>query len=649
MTSPNQIPDRIADALRQFPPFSMFSEETVQALSKEARVQILVKDDLVWEEGDPPGTEVLFLARGRVEYYRAAEDQSELVDVRDVGDILGLSALHAGEPFRVTAKAVEDCVLYNLPWSKVKTLLEGNDQARYYVRRHMFWGTRVGRSVPTFGLETKEDGTSTLDAHVKGARVIEVRPLRLLLTCLAGTPIREAAQRMAEKRVPSILVVDDQRHPIGIATNTDLVRRVIAEGNDSSKPISTIMNSPVVTVAPQSSTTATILLMLHERIGQVCITEDGTPDSKALDVYTQKDLLSQSGHHPAGIMKEIRIAKTPARFRELCDDIEEVVRTYLEAGISAIILGQICAELFDELVARLLELAEDELAAEGITIPDVEWAWMAVGSDGRREQILRTDMDNAFVFASSGNEETDEKNRKLFVQLAERVVNRMVQAGFARCQGAVMASNPRWCRTDQEWTEELSNTKIFSEGGDTLLRALILYDMRHVAGNKQLVLDLRQTIFDVVGSTPTIQRGMAEMVVETPPPVNFWGKFVIEKKGSNEGEFDIKKRGMAPIRDAARLYALMNGLKRHYSTGGRWLELGSTDDAVAELARLANDGYDMLLRIRTLTGLRRGDNGRFIEPDHLTKLERAQLTNVFDVQRMVQDSIRNRFNLDLHR
>lgn len=649
MTSPNQIPDRIAHALRRFPPFSMFSEKIVQQLSRRARVQILVKDDHVWEEGDPPGDEVLFLARGRVEYYRKADDQSELVDVRDVGDILGLSALHAAEPYRVTAKVVEDCVLYNLPWEQVKPLLKGNDQARYYVRRHMFWGTRVGRSVPTFGLETKEDGSSTLDAHVKGAGVIEVRPLRHLLTCLPETSIRQAAKKMAEKRVPSMLVVDDQRHPIGIATNTDLVRRVIAEDNDSSLPISQIMNSPVVTVAPQASTTATILQMLHERIGQVCVTEDGTPDSQALDVYTQKDLLSQSGHHPAGIMKEIRLAKTPARFRELCDDIEELVKSYLEAGISAIILGQICAELFDELVTRLLEQAEEDMAEEGIVLPQVDWAWMAVGSDGRREQILRTDMDNAFIFASSGNAQVDEENRAIFVQLAERVVNRMVQAGFARCQGAVMASNPRWCRTDTEWMMELNNPNIFFEGGNTLLRALILYDLRHVTGEKNLSLKLRQKIFELAGSSPSIQRGMAEMVIETPPPVNFWGKFVIEKKGSNEGEFDIKKRCMSPLRDAARLLALANGFKRHYSTGGRWLELGSTDDQMAEVARLANDGYDMLLRIRTLTGLRRGDNGRFIEPESLTKLERAQLTNVFDVQRMVQDTIRVRFNLDLHR
>lgn len=647
MTKPNQIPDRIADSLQQFPPFSMFPAAVVLDLSRQARVQILVKDDLVWEENDPPGEEVLFLARGRVEYYRQTDGQTELVDVRDVGDILGLSAQHAAEPYRVTAKAVEDCVLYNFPWPKIRSLLEENDQARYYVRRHLFWGTRVGRTVPSLGLETREDGSNTLEAHVKGGRVIEVRPLNRLLYCLPDTPIREAAQRMNEKRVPSILITDGARHPIGIATNTDLVKRVIVENNDSSQPISSIMSSPVVTVAPQSSTTATILQMLNERIGQVCITEDGTPNSEALDVYTQKDLLSQSGHHPAGILKELRQAKSPARFRELCDDIEEVARTYLEAGISATILGQICAELYDELVTRLLELAQDELAAEGMPLPKVAWAWIAVGSDGRKEQILRTDMDNAFVFKSTGDPKADEANRKRFVQLAEGVITKMVQAGFSRCQGAVMASNPRWCRTDTEWQKELSNTQIFVTGGDTLLRSLILYDLRHVAGHKPLAEKLRQTIFDTVRSTPAIQRGMAEMVVATPPPVNFWGKFVIEKKGSNEGEFDIKKRGTAPLRDAARLLALTNGLKRNYSTGGRLLELEESDDPMAEIAHLANDGYDLLLRIRTLTGLRRGDSGRFIGPDHLTKLERAQLTNVFDVQRMVQDAVRLRFNLEI--
>jgi len=649
MNKANRIPSRIAEALQKFPPFSMLPTPTVASLAEKAQVKVLVQGDCVWQQGDPPGDEVLFLALGRVEYYRTDEGSTELVDVRDVGDILGLSALHEAESYRVTAEVKEDSILYALPWSDVRFILEVNDQARNYVRRHLFWGTRVGRAVPSASFDS-DDARSILEAHLDGAQVIQPRSQDQLLYCHPDTSIRTAAEMMVQRDISSILVVDRNQRPVGFVTDQQLVRDVVVGTTSSSSPVARIMHSPVATVTPKSSTMAALLTMLHERIEHICVTEDGTPESRAIDVCTPKDLLSQSGHHPVGIASAIQHARTPARLRELCDDIEEVANSYLEAGISGIVMGQICAQLFDILITRMIEMAEESLASNGILLPDIPWAWMAVGSDGRREQVLRTDMDNAFVFRSSGKEKTDEKHRSIFLQMTNRVIDLMVAAGFSRCQGGVMASNPRWCRTDQEWIREIRDIKGL-EVGDNLLRALVLYDLRHVAGDRDICVQVRDTVFDIASladkSGPL--RQLAEMVVATPPPLNFRGKFIVEKKGLNEGEFDLKKRGLSPIRDAARVFALHYGLKNHHSTGGRLVELAATRPEMAEIASLARSGYDQLLRFRTLTGLRRKDDGRFIDPGTLNRLEQEQLANVFDVQRMVQQSVRRTFNLETQR
>ncbi|MFA5689258.1 MAG: DUF294 nucleotidyltransferase-like domain-containing protein [Kiritimatiellales bacterium] len=641
MPAQNQIPDRIATALRQFPPFSMFDEAMVAELACTAKVQVLTKGDTVWHQGDPPCGEVLFLARGRVEYYAG----SELIDVRDVGDILGLSAQHESEPYRVTAIAEDDSILYVLPWPLVQELLLTNDEARYYVRRHLFWGTRLGRAIPD-GIEASIGGENVLEAHLKGAHIITPRPPERLLHCLPETTIRDAAELMAKRGIPSILITNKENHPLGIVTGNDLVREVIVNGRDSRQPVSSIMSAPVVTVATNSSTAAAALTMLRERIGQVCVTEDGTADTPALDVCTQKDLLAQSGRHPAGFIHELHIAQTPARFREICDDIEEMAKTYLDAGISGILLGEICAELYNELVRQLIDISLAELTDQGMQLPEARWAWIAVGSDGRREQVLRTDMDNAIIFASSGSSKKDEANRVYFLKLAARVIEMMVDTGFTRCQGRVMASNPKWCRTDAEWIAELNDPNLLHDN-KKLIRALILYDLRYVAGDPMLSAAVRETVFKTAGKDTALQHYMAEMIVATPPPLNFRGKFVVEKKGGNEGEFDIKKRGLAPLRDAARLFALHYGLKKHHSTGGRWLELMTAQPDMAEIAGLAREGFDQLLRIRTSTGLQRGDDGRYLDPAELSRLQRGQLVNVFDVQRMVQAAVRVHFQLDI--
>jgi len=122
---------------------------------------------------------------------------------------------------------------------------------------------------------------------------------------------------------------------------------------------------------------------------------------------------------------------------------------------------------------------------------------------------------------------------------------------------------------------------------------------------------------------------------------------VVEALGVGNQELDLKSRGMAPLRDAARLLSLHNGLTRRYSTGGRWDELRRGVATMQETAALAREGYDFLLRLRTLNGLRRGDSGRHLDPSTLTKLERAQLANVFDVVRSVQQIVRMEFPVGL--
>ena len=365
----------------KFPPFSMLPAPTVHALAEKATVKVLVKGDQVWKQDDPPGDEVLFLAMGRVEYYRSQDGSQELVDVRDVGDVLGLSALHEGESFRVTAEVQEDSILYVLPWQDMRFVLEVNDQARNYVRRHLFWGTRVGRTVPSVSFDS-HDARSILEAHLDGAQLIQPRPPERLLSCQPDTPIRTAAEMMVKRQLSSILVVDGEGLPLGFVTNRNLVREVVVGSINPLSSVARIMQGPVSAVPPKSSTMAALLTMLHERIEYICITEDGTPDSKALDICAPKDLLSQSGRHPVGIATSIQRARTSARLRELCDDIEAVSRSYLEAGISGIVMGQICAQLYDTLIARIIELAEELLAENGLMLPDVPWAWMAVGSDG---------------------------------------------------------------------------------------------------------------------------------------------------------------------------------------------------------------------------------------------------------------------------
>jgi len=637
------IISRISQELAQYPPFSLMPEDMVLSLAQNSGVKMYAQGEQLWKQGQSPKNVIYFLSRGRVEYFWENEDSKELVDVRDVGDLLALTAIMENAPYKVHALVSEDSMVYTLPGKKMKSLLQKHDRARHYVRRHLFWSTRIGDKISVPEAARIRGKQTILQSHLEGAQRIRPRALKRLLTCLPDAPIEEAALLMVNKRVPSILVVDEERRPLGVVTSVNVLRHLVAKKGSPYDPVSGVMAKPVYTVSAQSSVTAAILTMLRERVPQVCVTQDGTPDSKALDVCTHKDLLSQTGSHPAGLMYSINNTDSPERLREICDEIEDTAHNYAEANVSGILIGQIITEIYDALTDRLISITVDGMEEEGIQIPDIPWAWISVGSDGRREQVLRTDMDNALVFESTGQDDQDSTHRSIFLELAKRVIELMVQCGFSRCQGGVMASNPRWCKSDREWKREVDEQDLASS--EDLLRAMVLFDLRYVSGNKEICLKLRQHIFDKAQHNTFLLRRLGDLLISVPPPLNFWGNFIVEKKGAHAGYFDLKKRCLSPLRDAAQILAFKHNLTKRYSTGGRYEDIQESVPAFSEIAKLAYEAYDFLLRFRLLNGVRTGTAGRYIETKSLSKLDRAQLANVFDVIRMIQTSLRTELNL----
>lgn len=650
--SNNRIPSRIAEELRRFPPFSMMDEGTVLSLAERASVQVAIKGETLWKQGEVPSNDLLFLARGRVEYYWHNEASSELVDIRDVGDLLGLTALVENVAYQVSAQSTEDCLLYTIPWENVAPVIDGLDEARNYVRRHLFWLTRVGGAVPRDANTqiSKADGVAgrvkgILQAHLDNAQMLVSRTMSKLKTCHPNDSVLEAATRMSHQDLESIIVINEAQHPVGIVTAHDIVTHVVAGDADPRLAVESIMSNPVITIAQNSSAVAATLTMMRHKVSHICVTADGSTQSPVLDVWSDRELMTRSSQHPSGLLRELGRVKTITRTKELSDEIEGFAGHYLNAGVSPTLVGQICAELYDQMLQRLLTLAKNDWVERGDNLPDVPWAWMSVGSDGRREQLLRTDMDNALVFASTGHPETDEANRSTFLRFTTRVVEMLVDCGISRCQGGVMASNPKWCRTDKEWQEELS-LQYFNPDPETILRSLVLFDLRYVAGDPSLVPPLRKIVFDTVPKNKVIMTKLAELVVKQPPPLNFLGRFVVEKKGGREVELDLKSRGLAPLRDAARLLVMKYGLNTHYSTGSRWEHLGKAIPELSELATLAHESHEELLRRRVLNGIKRQDSGRHLDTSNLTKLDRARLANIFSVLRMVQSQIKLEFHLD---
>jgi CBS domain-containing protein len=271
---------------------------------------------------------------------------------------------------------------------------------------------------------------------------------------------------------------------------------------------------------------------------------------------------------------------------------------------------------------------------------------MALGSEGREEQLLRTDQDNAIMYANPGDDEGVAE--RFFLDLGERVVDVLVEAGFERCPGEVMASNPKWNQSVDDWKRCFTEW-IREPENVAVMHSNIFFDFRPVYGEQGLAAELKNHIFEHVDANRLFLGFMARNAVLNPPPLSFFRNVVVERSGEHRDTFDIKARAMTPLADAARILVYDYKINIYGSTAERWQAIADTNENLARLAGEAAMAYEILMRIRAIEGLTRGTSGRYVHIKELNKLERQTLRNTFSVVKDVQLMLTSRYRTDFLR
>ena len=238
--------------------------------------------------------------------------------------------------------------------------------------------------------------------------------------------------------------------------------------------------------------------------------------------------------------------------------------------------------------------------------------------------------------------------QRFFLDLGERVVDILVEAGFERCPGEVMASNPKWNqpldvwkRYFTEWIREPENVAV--------MHTNIFFDFRPVLGDPELGAALKKHIFEEVEDNRLFLVLQARSAVQNPPPLSFFRNMMVERSGEHRDTFDIKARAMTPLADAARVLVYDFGIDIYGSTAERWQAIAETNENLSRLAGEAAMAYEILMRIRAIEGLTRGTSGRYVHIKELNKLERQTLRNTFSVVKDVQLMLTTRYRIDFLR
>jgi CBS domain-containing protein len=590
----------VIPALRAHPPFDEMEPKALAFLAARLRLAYYARTQVVVGPESGPADRLYIVKQGTV---RGSDGGGGSADVvLGVGECFPLGALVGRRATVYTYAAEVDTFCWELPAADFHALRERSPRFEAFCTDHLSILLERAHRALRQGTER-----SLLDNASMLAPLRETLK-RPAVSCRADVPVRDVMRAMKRERVGSMVVVDERRAPVGIFTTSDVFERVAVAQSPVDAPVISVMTPFPVTLEDESTLADAAVAMARHGIRHVVVTRDG----KLAGVISERDLFALQRVGVARTAERIRSSNNLESLVAAAADIRELARHLLAHGLAAEPLTALISALNDSLTQRVMELATARHR-----LPSA-WCWLALGSEGRMEQTLVTDQDNALIFAADGDPQAA---REALLAFADEVNQNLDACGFPLCKGDIMARNPRWCLTAGEWRAVFDGW-IGNTDGQALLDASIFFDFRPIAGDARLAGELRDGVLSQTRANRLFCRALAETALRARPPLGLIADFSV-------GEIDLKLLGARPLVDAARVLAL-----------------GAGSPETGTAARLRGAGEDTAVEaFHYIQSLRLKREGNQVRVGELNDLERRVLKGAFRQAALLQDRLRQDFAL----
>ncbi len=619
--------------LGKVPPFQFLTEASLRKVANSAEIRFFPKGSVIARRSGPPSQYLYVIEKGAVKKSLKTQAGEEvIVEIAGEGDMVGVLSTLEGDVGRLDDVAIEDTVCYAIPRGLVEELMASEPAFTKYLAHFSI------RHFLDASLEAIRRGMPLAELNHQLPLLDKARDLAHgpVLTCPTTASIQDAARLMTSHRMSSIVVVHAQGHAVGILTDWDLREKVVAAGLDPSQPVATVMSKPLITISGEDSVADAVRVMISRNIHHLVVVDNGRP----VGMITDHDLIVRQGTSALFIAKSVEHQKDVAGLQHVLNQMHQLLPFLLFRGVRAAQLGRIAAEINDRIILRLASILETELGP-----PPVPYCWIVLGSEGRREQTIKTDQDNAIIYADPQGANA-EACSQYFRHLGQRMVAALVEIGFPPCPGRYTADNPHWVMPISDWKRQFHSWVTIPEP-DVVLHSLIFFDFRGVVGDQALAQDLRQHITNLMSRNRPFLVHMANISTAQSPPIGFLGQFIVERSGEHKNQLDLKHRGTSTIVNLVRLFALQHGIDET-NTFDRIDALKALGKIPPELADDLSQALDFLLSLRfrhQWDELRQGKTpSNFVDPSRLSSLERSLLKEAFKVVSRAQTVVRQEFH-----
>ena len=438
---------------------------------------------------------------------------------------------------------------------------------------------------------------------------------------------------MNEAKVRTVVAVDEDGRPAGLFTLVDLLRRVALPERSLATPLAEVMTTPVVTLEAGATAHEAMHEMAERGIRQVVVVDGG----RVKGVVNERDLFALQRVSMRQVIEVLRGADSIDDLARAAEDIRGLTRNLIAQGVGAEPLTRTIASLNDGLTRRVLDLCAQHHELAGI-----DWCWLALGSEGRGEQTLATDQDNAIVFHPAEPAELEAERERLMAYAAE-VNDALARLGFPLCTGGVMAREREMCLSQDEWKARFLGW-LSAPTPEALLSANILFDFRAIHGNATLADALRSWLLAYSGESRVFLRLLVQNALQASPPLGLIRAFATDDDPPHRGTLDLKVRGTRMFVDAARAFALGLGLPE-CGTAARLRAAGAKLGIEPRHVEATIDAFQFLqlLRLRLQDHATSHATANRLDPDTLNEVDQRMLKETFRQARKLQQRLEQTF------
>lgn len=633
----NTIAEHIADFLKEYPPFNHLTFKELSEIASNIRVVNLEKHKFLFQVNENLHDSFYVVASGVMNLSIISDAEETLLNKCAAGDIFGLRPFFAKNNYMMTAKAREESIVYAIPIATFRPFVANNADVLNYLLESFAVNTRNPKD--------KENliGKLISDNVYYSGQKSEMQYFQSLsyntspLKTNSSAIVQDVAQIMTEALKNSIVVCNNN-FPIGIITDTDMRSKIATGRYPITISVDKIMSSPVITVMENVSLAEAQLLMLKHNVTHLCVTVDGTDKSNLKGIISEHDMIIAQANNPGVLIKEIKRCQSPKELKQIRERLTDLIQTSITKNIPISHIFNIASEINLAIIKRSVELSILDLGS-----PPARFAWLSIGSQGRKEQLLLTDQDSILIFEDvSAEKYRDVKD--YFLKLGKRTTTTLEKIGYELCPNGHMGSSIIWCKSLTDWIKQYDNW-MNTPGENSSDLSSIFFDYEIAFGEQKIEDTIGDVIFKNAKNNTLFFDYLGNDALRKNSPLSFFKNFNVEDEGPNKNKFDIKTRALMPLIDGARLFALYFEIRGINNTYQRFRQFAITDSKHSEIYLNCAEAFLTLSKFRTLEGLKNDNSGQFINLEELSKIDREKLKNALAPMRELEELIKSKFQL----